>query len=50
MAAPERTWTDIAHTVGYYDQMHMVRDFYHFSGESPSQYARSFATLPMPSV
>lgn len=27
VAAPHRTWLDIAHSFGYYDQMHMVHDF-----------------------
>ena len=26
-ASPKRTWLDIAHSFGYYDQMHMVHDF-----------------------
>jgi AraC-like DNA-binding protein len=29
-------WTSIAHELGYYDQMHMVHDFQHLSGESPA--------------
>jgi AraC-like DNA-binding protein len=31
----ERHWTEIAHTLGYFDQMHMVHDFQRLSGESP---------------
>ena len=38
--APERLWTDIAQEAGYYDQMHLVRDFARFAGESPSIFAR----------
>jgi AraC-like DNA-binding protein len=34
--APARHWTDIAHSLGYHDQMHMVHDFKQLSGESPS--------------
>ena len=34
--SPTRTWTDIAHDFGYYDQMHLVHDFREFSGESPT--------------
>ncbi len=26
-ASPKRTWLDISHSFGYYDQMHMVHDF-----------------------
>jgi AraC-like DNA-binding protein len=31
------TWIDIAHKVGYYDQMHLVRDFHDLAGGSPTQ-------------
>ena len=34
--APAARWTDIAHSLGYYDQMHMVHDFNGFSGDSPT--------------
>jgi AraC-like DNA-binding protein len=44
--APERLWTDIAQEAGYYDQMHLVRDFARFAGESPSIFARQFRTTP----
>jgi AraC-like DNA-binding protein len=30
-----RSWTDIAHAFGYYDQMHLIHDFERFSGETP---------------
>jgi AraC-like DNA-binding protein len=32
-----KSWTDIAHELGYYDQMHMVHDFREFAGESPTE-------------
>jgi AraC-like DNA-binding protein len=35
-AAPQTTWTDIAHVLGYHDQMHMMHDFGRLSGESPT--------------
>lgn len=35
-ATPARQWTDIAHTLGYHDQMHMVHDFNRLSGDSPT--------------
>jgi AraC-like DNA-binding protein len=35
-AAPLVHWTDIAHALGYHDQMHMVRDFNRLSGDSPT--------------
>jgi AraC-like DNA-binding protein len=31
------SWLDIAHKVGYYDQMHMVRDFHDLGGGAPTQ-------------
>jgi AraC-like DNA-binding protein len=48
MTAPRRLWTDIAHEVGYYDQMHMVKDFERFAGESPSTFFRRFQGMPEP--
>jgi AraC-like DNA-binding protein len=35
-AAPATQWTDIAHALGYHDQMHMVHDFNRLSGDSPT--------------
>lgn len=35
-AAPALQWTDIAHALGYHDQMHMVHDFNRLSGDSPT--------------
>jgi AraC-like DNA-binding protein len=48
MVAPRRPWTDIAQACGYYDQMHMVRDFERFAGESPSVFVRRFQETPDP--
>jgi AraC-like DNA-binding protein len=31
-----KSWTEIAHEFGYYDQMHLVHDFGQFSGETPT--------------
>jgi AraC-like DNA-binding protein len=33
---PRRTWLSIAHEFGYFDQMHMVRDFQRLCGIAPS--------------
>lgn len=30
-------WVDVAHDLGYFDQMHMVKDFRVFGGEAPSR-------------
>jgi AraC-like DNA-binding protein len=35
-AAPLTRWTDIAHALGYHDQMHMVHDFNRLSGDTPT--------------
>ena len=45
MSAPRRLWTDIAHDFGYYDQMHMVRDFEDFTGENPTAFIRRFDAM-----
>lgn len=37
VAAPQRTWLDIAHSFGYYDQMHMVHDFEILGRSCPTQ-------------
>jgi transcriptional regulator GlxA family with amidase domain len=34
---PGRSWLDVAHGAGYYDQMHLVRDFHSLSGASPTR-------------
>ena len=34
--SPHRTWLDIAHAFGYYDQMHMVHDFGSLAGHTPT--------------
>jgi AraC-like DNA-binding protein len=46
MSAPRRLWTDIAHDFGYYDQMHMVRDFEDFTGENPTAFIRRLDAMP----
>jgi len=37
LANPARTWLDIAHSFGYYDQMHMVHDFRDLGRNTPTQ-------------
>lgn len=34
-------WLDVAHDLGYFDQMHMVKDFRAFGGEAPSRLIQS---------
>jgi AraC-like DNA-binding protein len=35
---PEMDWTSIAYECGYFDQMHLVKDFKRFSGNTPSHF------------
>jgi AraC-like DNA-binding protein len=35
-AFPHLSWTMLAHEFGYHDQMHMIHDFEHLSGETPT--------------
>jgi AraC-like DNA-binding protein len=37
VAHPQRTWLDIAHWFGYYDQMHMIHDFEQLGKNTPTQ-------------
>lgn len=37
------TWTEIAQEAGYYDHMHLVRDFHAFAGQSPTVTQREIA-------
>lgn len=34
-------WLDVAHELGYFDQMHMVKEFRAFGGETPSELLQS---------
>ncbi len=35
---PHSTWTEITHRFSYFDQMHLIRDFHHFTGHNPSTF------------
>jgi AraC-like DNA-binding protein len=35
--APNLSWASIAHELGYFDQMHMVRDFQSLGGDAPRE-------------
>jgi AraC-like DNA-binding protein len=49
-AAPETRWTDIAHALGYHDQMHMVHDFNRLSGDSPTAIGGQLEMFVQPEV
>ncbi len=48
--SPTTRWTDIAHDLGYHDQMHMVHDFTRLSGDSPGAVARQLDMFVQPEV
>ena len=44
-AQPKKNWTSIAYDCGYFDQMHLIKDFKQFSNESPSSFFNRNAGL-----
>ncbi len=44
---PFKSWTTIAYECGYFDQAHMLKDFYQFSGTGPKDL---FNTIPPPKI
>ena len=46
-ASPTLTWIKIAHQCGYYDQMHLIRDFKEFTGTNPSEIEAAFLKAPI---
>jgi AraC-like DNA-binding protein len=44
-ASATRSWLAIAHEFGYHDQMHMIRDFRRFCGESPGKILRELGDM-----
>ena len=44
----DRRWTDVAYEFGYCDQMHMIRDFRNFSGETPTRFWGRLTSMPEP--
>jgi AraC-like DNA-binding protein len=40
-----KSWTDVAHEFGYYDQMHMIHDFGEFTGATPSETLTQLETV-----
>ncbi|WP_160143973.1 helix-turn-helix domain-containing protein [Chryseolinea soli] len=38
-------WFSVVHRYGYYDQAHLIKDFSHFSGISPTDYVNSQAAI-----
>jgi AraC-like DNA-binding protein len=48
--SPTTPWTDIAHDMGYHDQMHMVHDFARLAGDSPGGISRHLDMFVLPEV
>ena len=46
-SSPELSWTKIAHEAGYFDQMHMIRDFKVFAGVNPSVIEQQLLSTPL---
>lgn len=46
-ANPGLSWIHIAHSAGYYDQMHMIRDFKVFAGVNPSVIEQQLLNTPL---
>jgi len=40
-----KNWTDIAHKCGYYDQMHFIKEFKQFAGDTPVNF---YKETPLP--
>jgi AraC-like DNA-binding protein len=40
-----KSWTDVAHEFGYFDQMHMVHDFAEFTGGTPTETLTQLETV-----
>jgi AraC-like DNA-binding protein len=50
LANPQTTWLDIAHRFGYYDQMHMIRDFGKLGHTSPTQLITDMGDVRPPAL
>jgi len=46
-AFPQMSWIRIAYEAGYYDQMHMIRDFKVFAGVNPSIIGEQLLSTPL---
>lgn len=46
-AHPQLNWTTIAYEAGYYDQMHMIKDFRVFAGVNPSVIEQQLSCTPL---
>ncbi|MEO7486105.1 MAG: helix-turn-helix transcriptional regulator, partial [Ferruginibacter sp.] len=47
---PQSNWTSIAHDCGYFDQMHMIKDFKEFANSNPSSFFQTNAEFTRPGI
>ena len=50
LATPLRTWLDIAHSSGYYDQMHMIHDFEKLGRAAPAELIMQMGDVRPPAL
>ena len=50
LASPKRTWLDVAHSFGYYDQMHMIHDFESLGRNAPTQLLAEMGDVRPPAL
>jgi hypothetical protein len=43
---PDCTWTEITYQAGYFDQMHLVKDFKLPTGKAPTEFFQLIAGSP----
>jgi AraC-like DNA-binding protein len=43
---PVTSWTEVAYACGYFDQMHLIRDFQEFAGANPTTIAAALKQQP----
>jgi AraC-like DNA-binding protein len=46
--APTRSWTDILHEMGYFDQAHFIREFHMLAGITPSGFSGDWNNIFFP--
>jgi AraC-like DNA-binding protein len=46
-SCPQLSWTQIAYEAGYFDQMHMIKDFKVFAGVNPSVIEQQLLSTPL---
>ena len=50
IASPNRSWVDIAHSFGYYDQMHMIHDFEKLGRHTPTHLVTQMGDVRPPAL